>query len=226
MKPMKLPKIAVLVPCYKRKEYTKKCLESLEKTNYDNCRFFLVDAGSQDGTNELLKDFKHNRNITVYKRPIGLRDIIIEFFSRTDNYEYIAKMDNDCTVEPDWLLELLKVYENTEVDMLSPNVFPSNAAERIGRPAEGFLRADTVGGLWFMRRSLIEGMDFEKTGMVGVYGAHALVEQIQIDTDAVVGWTTDVTVNDLGHWSGLHPEHIKSDEHAEYSEEVGRKIAW
>ena len=56
--------IDVLVPCYKRPEYTKMCLEALEKnTKYHNVTFYLVDDGSQDDTLKYFELFSKKKRV-------------------------------------------------------------------------------------------------------------------------------------------------------------------
>lgn len=202
-KPRKDLKIAVLLPTYGRPEYTVKSKEALEQPGYD-----------------------------VYESTgiSGLRQSIIDFFnaSRT-RYDIIAKIDNDCIVPQGWMDKLIDIFENTDVDIISPNVFPSNAALKYGEPTEeelGYRRAKIVGGLWCMKTSLLKDIIFDHYDVTGIKGAFPLLKQIVYTKQPKVGWTMAVTVQDIGHWSGMHPEHIKSIEHAEYSREVGRDIAW
>jgi glycosyltransferase involved in cell wall biosynthesis len=213
-----MDKVAVLVPCFKRAEYTEICLESLQKnTTYENVTFFLIDDASHDKTLRFMENFKKTKRIFSHIENKGLREIIIDFFDMTKYYDYICKVDNDCAVPEHWIEDLLRIYKEGKYDVISPNVFPSNAAETANY---------TIGGLWFMRRSFINGMYFERVACGGIKGAHLLIQQIITEKDPKFGWITDVVFQDIGHWSGKHEKHIKSDEHREYSHLIGRDIAW
>lgn len=193
-------KIATLVPTYKRPEYTEKCLAVLSK----------------EPTNV----------ITICKD--SLRDVILDFFEQTKQYDYIFKIDNDCVVPSGYINSMIKIFEESDVDILSPNVYPSNAAIRYGKYVHGcrYWPAETVGGLWSMRPLLIKDLEFERYDVKGITGAISVLRQIQNETECKVGWTVDVVVQDMGHWSGEHPLHIKSEDHYNYSQEIGRDIAW
>jgi len=222
-------KIAVLVPCYKRPEYTALCLQSLEEAhNTQDITYFLVDDGSQDNTSVVLYNSKLNSIIRVNETNQGLRSVILQFFNDTHEFDIIAKMDNDCTVPNHWLDELVKFLERDLVDIISPNVLPSNAAFKIGKESDvkNLRLAHTVGGLWCMRRSLLNDIQFEDIAGDGIRGAFPVLQQIIIEKDARIGWATNVNVEDIGHYSGQHPKHIKSREHLEYSQDVGRRVAW
>lgn len=203
------PRVAIFIPSYKRPEYTEKCLRAIkESQEYINVDFYIV----EDDPN------------------LGLRNRIIEFFDtvRSKEYDILAKMDNDCIVPKNWLNNLIEIFANTDVDILSPNVMPSNAAFTHGKKVEGlpYMPSEIVGGLWMMKASLIKDMYFEKHPTEGLIGAISILKQICTENDVKIGWVPDIIVEDIGHWSGTHPDHIKSVDHANYSKEVGREIAW
>lgn len=77
-----------------------------------------------------------------------------------------------------------------------------------------------------MRGRVLEGIDFQKYETDGLTGAISILKQIATEADAKIGWAPDITVEDVGHWSGTHPDHIKSKAHEEYSRAVGRDISW
>ena len=250
-KPIRDLRVSILVPCYKRPEYTKRCLDAIcqaQKNYYYLCDVYVYDDGSQDGTDEIIYDamingykkepmlqcfFKENFFMfrRINKESEGLRNIILDFFEeiKPKNYDFIFKIDNDCLVPKNWLDDILKVFENSDADILSPNVHPSNAAFKYGREdteGKGYRPAEIVGGLWIMKTSLIKDMDFERHELNGLTGAISILKQIVVEKEPNIGWVPDVIVQDIGHWSGKHPDHIKSEEHQIYSKEVGRQIAW
>ncbi len=204
-------KVAIFLSWYKRPEYTKRCIDYINAAQeYPNVDFYIVE---DDNPNT------------------GLRNRIIDFFDsiKDKDYDFIAKMDNDCLVPVDWLSGILSVFENSDADILSPNVYPSNAAFTYGRPdkeGKGYRPAEIVGGLWCMKADLIKDMYFERHELNGLVGAETILRQIVTEKEPKIGWVPDVIVQDIGHWSGMHPEHIKSLEHESYSKEVGRNIAW
>lgn len=222
--------IAILVPCYKRPEYTRKCINSLENCDIPcNVTFFLVDDGSMDETSDIINNAKLYRSIKINSENAGLRDVIIDFFeaiNRDGTYDFIAKIDNDCIVPKDWIIKIIEVFSKTDVDILSPNVIPSNAAFTYGKDGEHYRPAEIVGGLWFMKSSLIKDIFFERHPVVGLHGAISLLKQIATEKEPKIGWVADVIVEDVGHWSGQHKSHIKSRAHEIYSLEIGRQIAW
>jgi len=224
-----MPRIAVLVPAYKRPEYTKICIDGLEKSqDYKDTDFYLVDDHSDDSTVSIFLESSLPKTIIIHNRHQGLRNIVIDFlrFSQAMNYEYIAKIDNDCLVPKNWLNDLAQVLENSDFDIVSANVLPSNAAFVYGREGDLVRPANHVGGLWFMRASLAKGVEFERFSPNGIAGTFNLQTQIIHEKDAKCGWVPSVTIQDMGHSSGVHPLHIKTRAHEEYSAEVRRDVSW
>lgn len=220
-------KVEILVPCYKRPEYTKLCIKALEESTYDNCLFHLWDDGSADNTEEILRQSSLNKRVVVNPENMGLRNVLINFIELSSS-EFICVVGNDCLMPKNWVKDMLEVFEKCpEVDILSPNVLPSNAAFKYGEDsAKPYRPSKLVGGLWFMRRKLIEDMDFTRYGANGIRGAFEVLNQIILEKEPVIGWVPTVTVEDIGHWSGEHRLHIKSDEHREYSANIGRRVSW
>jgi len=229
---MSFPKTAVLISCYKRPEYTELCLKSIYETeDYRNVTFYLVDEGCNF---DILKKYARPQDIiSKHDYPHGLRNTIIEFieWARKENIEIISKVDNDCIVPKDWLTDLINILVDCKVDILSPNVSETQAAFKYGKDDTygfGFRPSNFVGGLWTMWTRLTDGIFLERTDTHGIIGAFPLLHQIikLQEEKPIIGWTDKVTFEDVGHWGGSHRNHIKSEGHMAYSNEVGRPISW
>lgn len=226
-------KTEVLVPCYKRPEYTHQCILALQDSQgYENVLFHLWDDGSKDGTKEILEASILNKRVVVNEENMGLRNILINFIELSNSdTEYICVVGNDCLMPPNWMAMMLAVFEkNPEVDILSPDVFPSHAAHRLGKPdveERGYMPSKYVGGLWFMKRALVDGVSYERYKNVsGIHGAFEILNQIILEKEPRIGWVPTVIVQDIGHWSGTHPNCIHSEAHRDYYAEIRRKISW
>ena len=229
---MPFPKTAILIPAYKRPEYTKACLNNIEHAQaYENVKFYLYD----DGENlEVMQKFARKQDVVIsHDKPIGLRNVIIDFFEsvKKTDVQYLCKVDNDCLVHKNWLTDLIYILATTKVDILSPNVSETNAAFKYGKDDTyelGYRPSSVVGGLWNMRRKFVDNIFFENADTRGIRGAFALLHQIIVlnQPRPLLGWTDKVTFDDIGHWGGSHPLHIKSEAHAAYSAEVGRPVNW
>lgn len=224
----------VIISCYKRPEYTEKCIRAIESAQKYNKKtlFYLVDDGSNDGTKEILESAKLPwKTVLVNEHSVGLRNVLLGLFIMAENFQYMVKIDNDCLVPENWLDNITGFLKAGWADIVSPNVYPSDAAHKLGLPEEvgrpGLMPSKTVGGLWAMSTEMIKDINFESIPTSrGITGAFPLLTQIIVEKDARVGWLPNITVQDIGHWSGEHPEHIASESHRAYSAEIGRGVSW
>jgi len=232
--------VHVFVPCYKRPDYTKMCLGALSKNTYHfTTKFTFVDDGSGDGTAEILDDYETLRfpgaDLVLSPENMGLRYHILQFWQKMldTNVDFVAKVDNDCLVPAGWITNMLSIFaDHPELDILSPDNHPSHVALAVGEDIGKRYRLakKPIGGLWFMRRRVLDKMPVAKwakecAGGNTLNGAWQLVVKAK-HKGFVMGLTTEVCFQDLGYHAGTHPHHIKSTAHVEYSQEVGRRIEW
>lgn len=123
-----MKKVAIITLTYNKSERaTKPFLNSLYEFTDEACfDFFVVDNASTDGTVEYLKDFAtHHKNMTLIFNEENLG------YSKGNNigikkalegeYEYIALLNNDILLTPNWLENTIKGFELDEsLGMLSP----------------------------------------------------------------------------------------------------------
>ena len=234
-----MPSVHVFVPCYKRPEYTAMCLAALSKnTHHPATDFTLVDDGSNDETSELLLSYAAVLNaqsdLVLSLENKGLRYRILQFWLKTlkSDADFVAKVDNDNLVPAGWVTNMLDIFDaHPELDILSPDNHPGHPALRIGKDIGKRYRlaASPIGGLWFMRRRVLEGLPIEtwvkECSGHGINGAWDLMVSAK-RKGFVMGLTTEVCFQNIGHQSGNHPQHIKSGAHKDYSAEVGRNVNW
>lgn len=114
-------KVSVVIPTFNRAGHILSCLNAFEKQSY-NREFFeviVVNDGSTDGTEKILKSFKSktpinfdfisqpNRGVSA-ARNLGIKH------SRGD---YIAFTDDDCIVPDDWVERLVSSIESSEYNI-------------------------------------------------------------------------------------------------------------
>ncbi|MDO8537291.1 MAG: glycosyltransferase [archaeon] len=107
------PKISICVLTHNSEKTIKECIESIEKIDYPNFELIIVDDNSKDKTIEIAKIKKNSINIKLIeikeKTKIGkLRNIAVQ----NSSGEIIAFTDSDCTVQKNWLKELIKGFSD------------------------------------------------------------------------------------------------------------------
>jgi cellulose synthase/poly-beta-1,6-N-acetylglucosamine synthase-like glycosyltransferase len=126
-----LPYVSVIVPVRDGESTIADCLDAILATDYppDRREIFVVDNGSSDGTAGLIK-----------ARPVGYLREEEPGVSNARNRgiaesrgEILAFVDADCRVEPQWLTELVRPFENPDVGSVAGDLQhapPTTAAER------------------------------------------------------------------------------------------------
>jgi glycosyltransferase involved in cell wall biosynthesis len=129
----KLPKVSVVVCSYNGARTLHDCMLSLQELHYPDYEIILVDDGSKDETQEIMKSFPRVRNILQKNRGLSVaRNVGIAAATG----EVIAFTDSDCMVDRDWLYFLVQT-------LLSSN-FAAVGGPNISPPATDWIQA-TVG---------------------------------------------------------------------------------
>ena len=107
----KFPGVAILVLNYCHYEATAACIKSLQQSTYPNYKIVLIDNASPDGSGELLhQQFPEIQYIQTESNLgyAGGNNRGIEFALKQD-FDLVWLINNDTTVEPSALTELVKV---------------------------------------------------------------------------------------------------------------------
>ncbi|HSW77793.1 MAG TPA: glycosyltransferase family 2 protein [Candidatus Chromulinivoraceae bacterium] len=108
-----IERIAVVVLNYKAPNDTVACVESLLKQSLSNFMIVLVENGSQDNSADVLETLKkkHSSRVTLLlnKKNLGFTGGVNAgiSWSRDNNYDYVALLNNDALADPKWLETLL-----------------------------------------------------------------------------------------------------------------------
>jgi len=117
------PLTSIIMLTFNQLDYTRKCLQSIEKHTDSRYELILVDNGSTDGTTDFLKDFARSRKnviLVLNKENLG--------FAKGNNQgiekargDYILLLNNDVVVTEGWLERMVDYMEsNPDVGMVGP----------------------------------------------------------------------------------------------------------
>lgn len=130
------PKVSVIVCSYNGGKTLQDCLESLDQVNYPDLEIVLVDDGSKDNTQEIVRDFVAARNTRAAAgaRLPGFTNIVQPnmglSYARNAGAaaaqgEIFAYTDSDCMPDPDWLYYLVGTLLSGEyAGVGGPNISP------------------------------------------------------------------------------------------------------
>lgn len=121
---MTAPFVRVVVVNYDGGEVTRRCVDALLATHHpaDRLEVVVVDNASVDGLNWVLKE--HYPQVTLIESDtnegfargcnLAMRDL--------DGVDYLALINNDAIVEPDWLAPLLARMDDPSVGAVVPKL--------------------------------------------------------------------------------------------------------
>jgi GT2 family glycosyltransferase len=124
----------VIIANYNGEKFLKNCLESIQKTNYDNFKVCIVDDGSTDKSLEVLNSFQRDINLEIINQNHGgaskARNNAIKKFK--DKYDVLVFLDNDTEVDSNWLDALNQNFINSvEIDALQCLLIDFEKREKI-----------------------------------------------------------------------------------------------
>ena len=115
-----MKKLSIIVPVYNTEKYIKKCLESLAKQKMQDFEIIIVNDGSPDNSEEIVKKFieeNNNLDITYLKKEnSGLSDSRNLAVKKAKG-KYISFIDSDDYINVN-LYKNLKKYMDEEIDLI------------------------------------------------------------------------------------------------------------
>lgn len=104
----KKPLVSVIIPVYNCAEYIGECIDSVAEQTYDNIEIIVVNDGSKDGSENIIKDKrKRYHNILYYKqrnkgvsaaRNLGIKKARGEYITFVDGDDLVGKYLVECLV--------------------------------------------------------------------------------------------------------------------------------
>lgn len=118
-------KVSVIVPIYNSEKYLKKCIDSLINQTLKDIEFILINDGSTDSSDEIIRSYKDER-IKYFKRSNHGIGATRNFGIDHSNGEYIGFLDSDDYVEPDMYEKMYNECINKKLDIVICDHFIEN----------------------------------------------------------------------------------------------------
>ena len=109
--------VDIIIPCYNVENTIRKCIESiLVQKCESNIFIYLVNDGSIDNTQNILREFDSYSNINLinHKKNMGLASARNTGI-KAGNSEIIFFLDSDMTVKSDWIYQFTKGFVNNNI---------------------------------------------------------------------------------------------------------------
>lgn len=155
-------KITIIIPNYNGKRFLEPCLESLAKQSCTDFEILVVDNHSADGSIGYIKEHCPDIKLISLDKNYGF-SAAVNAGIRHSRTPYVLLLNNDTTVEPDFVEELLKAIESSSrifsvsskmLQMHHPDLIDGAGdlytllgwavARGAGRPAENYTRPEEV----------------------------------------------------------------------------------
>ncbi|MEA3254643.1 MAG: glycosyltransferase family 2 protein [Candidatus Altiarchaeota archaeon] len=123
---MDKPKVSIVILNWNGWEDTLECLKSLHQTTYPNYDIIVVDNGSTDNSPKILRRIYSGIDLIENKENIGFgegNNVGINY-ALNRGADYILLLNNDTTVDPKFLSELVEAAEgNPDAGILGSKIY-------------------------------------------------------------------------------------------------------
>lgn len=141
--------ISVLMPVYNGEKYLKECIDSVLNQSFQDFEFIIVNDGSKDNTEEIIKSYTDSRIVYISKKHKGISEALNEGI-RNAKGEYIARIDADDKMYPDRLkTQYIFMLTHPDVDILGCGFEWGNGKTptEYFKPSDGYLTKQSfIGG--------------------------------------------------------------------------------
>ena len=144
------PKVTVIIPTYQHADVVDDAIESVLNQTYHDFELIIVDDGSIDNTQEVLKKYSDNKKVTVIKKKNAGVSAARNTGIAKSNGSYIAFLDaDDIWTSEKLAIQVPLLQENLNLGLVYSNVnffghngaFPSTLFQ-INPPKRGYVICD------------------------------------------------------------------------------------
>jgi glycosyltransferase involved in cell wall biosynthesis len=138
------PKVSVVIPTYNRAHLIPRAIQSVLDQIYQDFEIIIVDDGSKDNTEEIVRNYKEERikyiRHTRNKGASAARNTGI----KASRGKYIAFQDSDDEWFPDKLRQQIKVFDDSspEVGVVYSGFYRIEGNKKVYLPEERFTQKD------------------------------------------------------------------------------------
>ncbi len=124
-------RISVIIPMYNAEPFIERCVRSVLNGIYQNIEILCIDDGSTDGTLDLVRHLRdEDKRIIVLEQDHAGVSAARNHGLRKAKGNYIAFIDSDDWVSPDYLSLMAEIAEEKNVDIVNCGFFGVNAVPK------------------------------------------------------------------------------------------------
>ncbi|MFP3202687.1 MAG: glycosyltransferase [Sulfolobus sp.] len=109
------PLVSIVIPTLNSAKTIRKTLESIKLLNYSNVELIVIDGKSDDGTLDIVKEYKNVYNLRIVIEERRGRGVAYNRGVLESKGKYVAFLDSDATIAtPGWISDAVKVMETDD----------------------------------------------------------------------------------------------------------------
>jgi cellulose synthase/poly-beta-1,6-N-acetylglucosamine synthase-like glycosyltransferase len=138
-----VPLVTVIVPTRDRSAMIAECVRSLLALDYPELQILIVDQSSTDETVRAVEAIaREDLRLQVLRTPSNGASIARNLGACASTAEIVAYTDDDCIVDPQWVQNLVREFEDPRVALVHGRVLAAPDERRTGtelayKPVEG-----------------------------------------------------------------------------------------
>lgn len=126
--------VSIVVPVYNVSAFLDRCVQSIVNQNYTNLEIILVDDGSTDQSGDKCDQWgKKDSRIVIYHKENGGLSDARNFGIKKSSGQYIAFIDSDDYVLPNYVEMLVSILIDKEADISITDFFVTRNKEYMGK---------------------------------------------------------------------------------------------
>ncbi len=148
------PKISLIIPVYNSENFLQDALYSVENQTFKDVEVIIVNDGSTDGSAEIIDKFlKRNKNFRVINQENKGLGFTKNVAIRQAKGEFVAFLDSDDFLAPDFLSELynLATKNNADIAYCNFNIYRDKSGIKLYMPftsrSRVYLKYEALGKL-------------------------------------------------------------------------------
>ena len=155
---------SIIIPSYNRAHIVKRAIQVVLEQTYDDFEIIIVDDGSVDNTEEIIKELNDSRIKYIYQNNAGVCSAR-NTGAKQANGEFVIFLDSDDTVEKSWLQDFYDLAnQNKDLLFCSMKIVKQDFSEYLVSALNPYKDGKSIGnsipGSWSIKRDF-----FFKVGM-------------------------------------------------------------
>lgn len=115
-------KFSIIVPIYNVEKYIEKCLQSIKDQTFKNFEVIMVDDGSTDNSNKIMKLFEKDKRFKSYSKKNGGLSDARNYGIQYTSGDYLLFIDSDDYIDKKLLETLEDTIKKAKADTIKFNI--------------------------------------------------------------------------------------------------------